>query len=148
MSVLLLRCWYRKKINTFYQKMYLEALLGLALACITSSFVFVVVVVVLNSQKNNHLFSIYIERPVITRLRTVSLFSLDLVREKNACASVEREARNEGSSLSRPKSRTWSFACLTRFARRNQKEEQAACSLGLLHIGISLTLWLRPHLAS
>ena len=106
MSVLLLRCWYRKKINTFYQKMYLEALLGLALACITSSFVFVVVVVVLNSQKNNHLFSIYIECPVITRLRTVSLFSLDLVREKNARASVEREARNEGSSLSRPKSRT------------------------------------------
>ena len=51
MSVLLLCCWYRKKINTFYQKMYLEALLGLALACITSSFVFVVVVVVLNSQK-------------------------------------------------------------------------------------------------
>ena len=91
MSVLLLRCWYRKKINTFYQKMYLEALLGLALACITSSFVFVVVVVVLNSQKNNHLFSIYIERPVITRLRTVSLFSLDLVRERTR----ERRARGE-----------------------------------------------------
>ena len=83
MSVLLLRCWYRKKINTFYQKMYLETLLGLALACIRSSFVFVVVAV-LNSQKNIHLFNIYIERPVITRLRAVSLFSLDLVREVNA----------------------------------------------------------------
>ena len=48
----------------------------------------------------------YIERPVITRLRAVSLFSLDLVKELNARASVERDARNEGSSLSRPKSRT------------------------------------------
>ena len=99
MSVLLLRCWYRKKINTFYQKMYLEALLGLALACITSSFVFVVVVVVLNSQKNNHLFSIYIERPVITRLRTVSLFSLDLVRERTrARASSERRETRAAAS--------------------------------------------------
>ena len=99
MSVLLLRCWYRKKINTFYQKMYLEALLGLALACITSSFVFVVVVVVLNSQKNNHLFSIYIERPVITRLRTVSLFSLDLVRERTrARASSERRETKAAAS--------------------------------------------------
>ena len=98
MSVLLLRCWYRKKINTFYQKMYLEALLGLALACITSSFVFVVVVV-LNSQKNNHLFSIYIERPVITRLRTVSLFSLDLVRERKRAraSSGRRETRAAAS---------------------------------------------------
>ena len=99
MSVLLSRCWYRKKINTFYQKMYLEALLGLALACITSSFVFVVVVVVLNSQKNNHLFSIYIERPVITRLRTVSLFSLDLVRERTrARASSERRETRAAAS--------------------------------------------------
>lgn len=99
MSVLLLRCWYRKKINTFYQKMYLEALLGLALACITSSFVFVVVVVVLNSPKNNHLFSIYIERPVITRLRTVSLFSLDLVRERTrARASSERRETRAAAS--------------------------------------------------
>ena len=99
MSVLLLRCWYRKKINTFYQKMYLEALLGLALACITSSFVFVVVVVVLNSQKNNHLFSIYIERPVITRLRTVSLFSLDLVRERTRAraSSGRRETKAAAS---------------------------------------------------
>ena len=100
MSVLLSRCWYRKKINTFYQKMYLEALLGLALACITSSFVFVVVVVVvLNSEKNNHLFSIYIERPVITRLRTVSLFSLDLVRERTrARASSERRETRAAAS--------------------------------------------------
>ena len=99
MSVLLSRCWYRKKINTFHQKMYLEALLGLALACITSSFVFVVVVVVLNSQKNNHLFSIYIERPVITRLRTVSLFSLDLVRERTrARASSERRETRAAAS--------------------------------------------------
>ena len=42
----------------------------------------------------------YIERPVITRLRAVSLFSLDLVKELNARASVERDARNEGSALS------------------------------------------------
>ena len=60
MSLLLLRCLYSYKINTFNQKTYLEAFFGLVLACIRSSFV-----VVLNSQEINYLFSLYIVYPVI-----------------------------------------------------------------------------------
>ena len=41
MSLLLLLCWYTNIINTFSQKIYLEAFFGLALACIRSSFVVV-----------------------------------------------------------------------------------------------------------
>ena len=60
MSLLLLWCWYSYEINTFNQKIYLEAFFGLVLACIKSSFV-----VVLNSQEINYLFSLYIVYPVI-----------------------------------------------------------------------------------
>ena len=68
MSLLLLRCLYSYKINTFNQNIYFEAFFGLALACIRSSFV-----VVLNSQLINYPFSLYIVHPVIVII--IDIFS-------------------------------------------------------------------------
>ena len=55
-------------------------------------------------------------------------FSSDLVRGVYACASVERRSRDtletRAAPVSRLQSRTWSFACLGRFARRTKKKER------------------------
>ena len=72
MSLLLSLCWYTNKINTFSQKIYLEAFFGLALACIRSSFV-----VVFNSRQINYFFLVYTS--YIRLLLSSLIFSLNNV---------------------------------------------------------------------
>ena len=52
----------------------------------------------------------------------LSQFSSDLVRGVNP--RERREKRGRASPVSRPPSRTWSFACLAHFARRTKKKER------------------------
>ena len=78
MSLLLLLCWYTNKINTFSQKIYLEAFFGLALACIRSSFV-----VVFNSQQISYFFSLYVVHPFIVIIINIFTKQSDVLENRS-----------------------------------------------------------------